>query len=128
MQLLFVFLIVLLFSSGAFANQASYKKKDTISSPDSLENKDCYQKDVGDLLRKKGKPPKPQKRTSLLIIPSVAANPANGFMINVGGNAGWYFGKREETNVSFAGFTVTVTTKQQLLTFLKTNIYTPKNK
>ena len=89
--------------------------------------KDCEQQDIGDLLRKKGKAPKPPKRLSALVLPNISSNPTNGFILGVGGAFGWYMGPRESTKVSTANFTAAVTSKKQLITFVKPNIYTKDN-
>ena len=62
--------------------------------------KSCEQKDIRDLLRKKGKPPKPQKRTSLLILPNISSNPTNGVLLGVRGNSPVYPGPRENTRLN----------------------------
>ncbi len=60
----------------------------------------------------------------VLVLPNVSSNPANGFLLGVGGSAGWYWGPKETTRVSMAGFSAAFTTKNQFLSFIKTNIYT----
>jgi len=95
---------------------------------DSTQEKDCQQKDIIDLLRKKGKPPKPLKSTSLLLLPTIYANPANGLVIGVGGNLVWFLGPRESTRISLIGFSAAVTTKEQIISFIKSSIYTKDNK
>jgi hypothetical protein len=95
---------------------------------DSLRGKECKQKDIYDLFRKKGKEAKPPKRVMLLILPRISSNPANGFLFGVGSSIGWYLGPRKTTRVSFIGASVAVTTKNQLLSFIKSSIYTPNNK
>ncbi|MEI7726071.1 MAG: BamA/TamA family outer membrane protein, partial [Bacteroidota bacterium] len=90
--------------------------------------KDCQQKAIGDLFRKKEKAPKPPKKFMALVLPNVSSNPSNGFLLGVGGTFGWYMGPKENTRVSSAPFTVAVTSKKQLITFVKSNIYTKENK
>lgn len=90
--------------------------------------KNCEQQDIRDLLRKKDKPPKPPRKTMLLILPNVGSNPANGFLFGIGGAIGWYWGPRETTRVSNIGFTAAYTTKNQVLVYSKSNVYTPGDK
>jgi hypothetical protein len=87
----------------------------------------CKQGAIGDLLRKKDKPPKPPKKFLALVLPNISSNPTNGFLLGVGGSFGWYMGPRENTKVSSAPFTIAVTSKSQLITFVKHNIYTAGN-
>ena len=90
--------------------------------------KDCQQKAIGDLFRKKEKAPKAPKKFMALVLPNISSNPSNGFLLGVGGTFGWYMGPRENTRVSSAPFTVAVTSKKQLITFVKLNLYTKENK
>lgn len=83
---------------------------------------------IGDLLRKKGKPPKPPKKMSAVVLPNISSNPTNGLLLGVGGGLGWYMGPKENTKVSAAPFTAAVTSKKQLITFVKPNIYTNQNR
>lgn len=99
---------------------------------DSIKNakpqKNCEQQDIKDLLRKKDKPPKPPKKTMVLVLPNVGSNPANGLLLGVGGAVGWYWGPRETTRVSSAGFSAVYTTKNQFLIYSKSNVYTTDDK
>ena len=90
--------------------------------------KNCEQQDIKDLFRKKDKPLKPPKKTMVLVLPNVSSNPANGFLFGVGGSVGWYFGPKETTRVSFAGFSAAYTTNKQFLSFIKSNVYTSDDK
>lgn len=76
--------------------------------------KNCAQQDIGDLFRKKDKPRIPPKRTMVLVLPNVSFNPANGFLLGVGGTVGWYWGPKETTRISFPNFIAAVTSKKQL--------------
>lgn len=116
-------IIILLCLSYTFAAaQADSTKIDKRS------EKNCEPQAVGDLFRKKGKAPKPPKKMSALVLPNISSNPTNGFVLGVGGAFGWYMGPKENTKVSAAPFTAAVTSKQQLITFAKPNIYTKENK
>jgi hypothetical protein len=108
-----IFLLLLLFFAGTY----SYGQVN-----DSI--RDCEQKDIKDLIRKKNRTPKPPKKVMILVLPNVGSNPANGFLLGIGGAAGWFFGPRETTRVSSAGFTVAYTSKNQFLAFSKSNVYT----
>ena len=90
----------------------------------SAKEKNCEPQAIGDLFRKKGKPPKPPKTFSALVLPNISSNPTNGFILGVGGALGWYMGDRSTTKVSGAPFNVAYTFKNQLISFVKTNIYT----
>lgn len=91
------------------------------------EVRNCEQQAIGDLFRKKGKEPKPPKKLSALVLPNISSNPTNGFILGVGGAFGWRMGPQETTRISSAPFTAAVTSKNQLITFVKPNIYTKDN-
>ncbi len=116
--ILFLTLFFIVFSTSSFAQEKAAEKPP----------KDCEQKDIRDLFRKKNKPAKPPRKTMVLILPNISSNPANGFLLGLGGAAGWFWGPRETTRVSSAGFSAAVTSKRQFLSFIKTNIYTTNDK
>jgi len=97
---------------------------DTLKKP---PEKDCTQKALGDLFHKKSKTPKPHKKFMALILPNISSNPSNGFLLGAGGTFGWYMGPKETTLVSAAPFTIALTSKRQLISFIKSNIYTKGN-
>jgi hypothetical protein len=113
-------LFLIVFSISSFAQEKAAEKPP----------KNCEQQDIRDLFRnkKKKKPAKPPRKTMLLILPNVSSNPANGFLLGIGGTAGWHWGPKETTRVSSAGFSAVVTSKRQFLSFIKTNIYTTDDK
>ena len=130
--------LLLLLIPFLFAGQVKFEKKwtppplDSISFGDSVKQKDCEPKDLGDLWRSlfsknKDKPPREQKKITLLILPNLSSNPVNGFLVGVGGNLAWHFGTRENTRISLAGFSAAVTTKKQFISFIKSNVYTKEN-
>lgn len=125
-KLLNTVFLLMIFTYGSIISYG--QTSDTISKDSTKPTKICEPKDIRDLLRKKGKPPKPQKQTSLLILPNISSNPTNGFLFGIGGNLAVYFGPRESTKISLAGFSAAVTSKKQFISFLKTNIYTKDNK
>ncbi len=90
--------------------------------------RNCEQQAIGDLFRKKDKPPKPPKKVLALVLPNISSNPTNGFLLGVGGSFGWYMGPKESTKVSCAPFTLAVTSKKQLISFVKPTIYTKDNR
>ena len=100
----------------------SIKKQQT----DTVKN--CHQEAIGDLFRKKEKSPKAPRKFMALVLPNISSNPTNGFLLGVGGSFGWYMGPRENTKVSSAPFTLAITSKNQLIAFLKHNVYTKGNK
>jgi hypothetical protein len=129
----FLFLLIALFCHSFLKGQTSYtspeeffSKADTVKK-DSAQKRDCKQGAIGDIFRKKDKAPKPPKKFLALVLPNISSNPTNGFLLGVGGSFGWYMGPRENTKVSSAPFTVAVTSKSQLITFVKHNIYTKGN-
>ena len=136
-----LFISVPIFLSG----QTQFKSKWTppvlspVSFADSITKKDCQQKDFGDVFRqifkkenqekkKKNKVPPSEKKMNMLLLPKISFNPANGLMLGVSGNIGLFFGPRESTRISFAGFTVAVTTEKQFISFIKSTLYTAENK
>jgi outer membrane protein assembly factor BamA len=84
---------------------------------------DCVEKDIRDLFKGEGKRKK-ERKSMLLVLPNVSSNPANGLLIGVAGTAGFYLGPRESTKVSSTGFNMAFTTKNQFLSFIKSNVYT----
>jgi hypothetical protein len=130
----YLFLIIcLLIFTGTKAQQNDPAKQNQSSVTDSLKTetpkKDCEQQALGDLFKKKKeKAPKTDKKFMALVLPNISSNPTNGFILGIGGTLGWYMGPRENTRVSAAPFTVAVTSKDQLISFVKPNIYTKGNK
>ncbi len=89
----------------------------------------CIQTDVPELIRKwRNKPPKTAKEQSgsLLLVPIIGSNPANGFMLGVGGQ--YAFRTKGSKLYSIFSGSAQVTTKKQFLLLLKNNIYTTDNK
>ena len=130
-QLSLLILLFLFTAGGLQAQKVDSTGKTVATGTDTLlakPEKDCQQKAIGDLFRKKEKAPKPPKKFMALILPNISSNPSNGFLLGVGGTFGWYMGPRENTRVSSAPFTIAVTSKKQLITFVKSNIYTKENK
>jgi len=122
---LVLFVLALILNvSGQTGDTAQVSKP---AAKDSVVKKECQQGAIGDLFRKKDKAPKPPKKFLALVLPNISSNPTNGFLLGVGGSFGWYMGPKENTKVSSAPFTVAVTSKSQLITFVKHNIYTKGN-
>lgn len=126
-------LVLLLFSESIYgqgngSNTLISLEKDTSKAEISKAEKDCRQKSLGDIFRKKGSAPRPPKKFTALVLPVISSNPANGFMMGAGGSLGWWFGPKETTKVSFTGFNATWTTKNQWIFFVKSNIYTKHDK
>jgi hypothetical protein len=125
-----IYLLVLLIFPAIFPMQgqvADSTQKSKTEKHDTIAKKNCQQGAIGDIFRKKDKPPKPPKKFLALVLPNISSNPTNGFLLGVGGSFGWYMGPRETTKVSSAPFTVAVTSKSQLIAFVKHNIYTKGN-
>lgn len=89
------FLILLLFF---FSNISYSQENDSISSSKPVKN--CEQQDIGDLVKKKGKPRKPPKKTMMLVLPNVSSNPANGFLLGVGFGFRLMVNKHFRTNIN----------------------------
>jgi hypothetical protein len=111
------------FSEPVFVSDPAKKDK---------KEKDCQPQDLGDVFRKlfaknKEKKPREPKQFSYLILPNISSNPANGFLLGIGGTLAWYLGPRETTRISLVAFSAAVTTEQQFISFVKTNIYTKEN-
>jgi hypothetical protein len=120
-------LLLLLFFIFTLAGLA--ENADTTKTQKHPNNPNCEQQAVGDLLRKKSNTStKPPRKMSALVLPNLSSNPTNGFMFGVGGALGWYMGDKATTKVSSAAFVGAVTTKNQLITTIKSNIYTRENK
>jgi len=88
------------------------------------------QKDLPDLLRQwMNKPPKKPSLSagSLLLVPVLSSNPANGFMFGV---AGQYAFKTKGSNSLYSSIngSLTYTTKNQVIFQLKNNAYVANNK
>lgn len=131
-------LLILLAIPFVLAGQAQLKETfippvlDSVSYADSVNEKHCEPQDLGDLFRQlfgknKERKPRTQKKITLLILPNISSNPLNGFLLGVGGNLAWFFGARENTRISLIGFSAAVTSKQQFISFVKSNMYTNKN-
>lgn len=105
---------------------------DSVGDSGKKKEKDCQPQDLGDVFRSifaknKEKKPREPKQFSFLILPNISSNPANGFLLGVGGNLAWFLGPRETTRISLVGFSAAVTTKEQFISFVKSNIYTKDN-
>lgn len=117
-------------SKSTFISSSEFKSYEDIVLSDSLAPSDCQIMDVGDVLysifHKKTSPLRPVKikKLSLLILPSFSVNPANGVMLGLNGTGSWYFGDRKTTRMSTANSKVVVTSEKQLITYVKSSIYT----
>ncbi len=130
---LLVIALLLIFSGVVYGQdtdstyiQATRKAQAQVDPQDTVPS-DCQQKELADLFRKKGKPPKPPKKQLLLILPKISSNPTNGFTVGLGGTFGKRFGPPETTKISMINVSAAVTTKQQFLSFIKSNVFTPNN-
>lgn len=125
--ILFIFQSYLIGQISFVSPEEFIFQNDSLKKDMAVKEKECKQGAIGDLFRKKDKAPKPPKKFLALILPNISSNPTNGFLLGVGGSFGWYMGPRENTKVSSAPFTIAVTSKSQLITFVKHNIYTKEN-
>jgi hypothetical protein len=119
----FLILLSVFITLAGFAQQG-----DTTETQEAKPAKDCSPQSLGSIFRKKDAPPKPPKNFTALVLPNISSNPANGLLLGVGGSLGWWFGPKETTRVSFAGFTAAWTTKNQWIFFVKSNAYTNEDK
>ena len=90
----------------------------------------CLQKDLPDVIngwRKKPKPPKAEKSSSLLLIPSITSNPATGLAFGVGGQYA-FSGKKPGSLYSSINGSVNYTTKGQFMFSVKNNIFLKNDK
>jgi hypothetical protein len=115
-------LVLLIIVSSALAQDSTALEKDST----------CVdkQKDLPDLLRQwLHKPPKKPKPSagSLLLVPVLSSNPANGFMFGVAGQYA-FKSKGENSLYSSVNGSLTYTTKNQLIFQLKNNAYILNNK
>ena len=118
----FCLMLITLVSNFAYAQDSTVVFKDST----------CVdkQKDLPDLLRQwMNKPPKPPSLStgSLLLVPVISSNPANGFIFGV---AGQYAFKTKGANSLYSSLngSLTFTTKKQLIFQLKNNAYVANNK
>ena len=84
---------------------------------------DCPQKDILDLIWKKRKPVvEGEKRFSALVVPYVGFTPVTRFLIGAGGTFSWHLGEPAFTNLSAGTLSATITTEEQFILQLKTNL------
>ncbi len=112
---------------------------DVLVKKDSTDKKDCEVKDIPDLLgelfsgkkekkkEKKEKIPRADKNVSLMILPNISSNPVTGFLLGVAAISAWHFGPRETTNISLANSTIAFTSKNQIISLIKSGLYTKDN-
>lgn len=125
MKNLFPIFIIFLISTGSSFGQ---EEPDSVKHP---YNPSCEQQALGDWIRQlrhKEEKTKPPQTFSALVLPNISSNPTNGFVLGVGGGLGWLMGPKENTSVSSAPFTVAITSKSQMISFIKPNIYTKENR
>ena len=120
----------------------SLKIEDTLVKKDSVDKKDCEIKDIPDLLgelfsgkkekkkekdKRKDKIPRADKNLSLMILPNISSNPVTGFLLGVAAIGAWHFGPRETTSISLANATLAYTTNNQVISLIKSSLYTKDN-
>jgi hypothetical protein len=133
---LLLFLMGFLSYPEVIAGQVALQEKD------SSTIKDCEIKDINDVLsglfhnNKKQKNVvtqaevniKKEDEISLLLLPTFSANPTNGVMLGATGTLSWYSGPKTSTLLSSSTARIVYTTKSQLMTYVKSNIYTKNDK
>jgi hypothetical protein len=122
-KILFIPALILFFAGFIFGQAAP----DTVTK-DQKAARDCEPQALGSVFRKKDVPPKPPKNFTALVLPNISSNPANGLLLGVGGSLGWWFGPKETTHISGAGFTAAWTTKNQWIFFFKSNAYSKNDR
>lgn len=104
-----------------------------IQPQDTLKDEDCEIVDIPDLAKKlfgkKDKEPvdRGEKKVSLLILPNISSNPANGFILGVALVGAVHIGEKDKTKISFFNTSIAYTSKNQFISFLKSSIYTNNN-
>jgi hypothetical protein len=67
-------------------------------------------------------------KTVLTILPAISANPTNGLLLGVSGNAVTRLGTDQGTNLSTVSASVSYTTKKQFNVMVRSNVYTAGNR
>ena len=141
---LLLFLGFLSFPKGFYGQVTSQKN-------DSAKVKDCEIMDVNDVIqlistdkkkrkeekaKKKGEPikkddqekeenkKKKKKKINLLILPTISYNPSNGLLFGGTGTGVFNMGPKKTTQMSSVNARIVYTTKSQLMTYIKSNVYT----
>jgi outer membrane protein assembly factor BamA len=118
--------VLLLFIIPAF----SQKLPPGVVQPDKVNPVDLIDV-IGNMLNKKG----PARSDSVVegvrnvsLLPIVGYGPANGFVIGAAISMSKLLGNRQNTQLSSALMSVSLTTKEQVLLCMRSNIYLPGNK
>jgi hypothetical protein len=67
---------------------------------------------------------KKEKKVSLLVLPTISFNPTNGFLFGATSTVVFNMGPKKTTQMSSINARIVYTTKSQLMTYIKSNIYT----
>jgi outer membrane protein assembly factor BamA len=121
-----IFLLILV--HGTLLAQPPNPAHDSIAGPDSLQ-RNCQPKDLVELIWKKPFPSaNEEKWFNIIVIPFLGYTPATGLQFGAG--ASWSLKTSLGTNTRLSAGTVQAyyTVKKQLVTQIKTNIYTYKNR
>lgn len=99
--------------------------------PDSVA--DCKVVDARDLIKKvfnkqKQQGPIKHRKFSTLILPDFSINPTNGILFGLSTTTTWFNGLEENTKISKMKFNIAYTTKKQVITSIKSAIFTNENK
>jgi hypothetical protein len=110
-------------------------KKDTLSRKIIIERSRSYnineQYDFGDLTRAllhpKKKPDSTKKRSGIIVVPNVSANPTIGLQGGIKAVAGLRLGDDPNTILSTGATSASITTKNIIYFYINHNIFTPGN-
>ena len=110
---------------------------DTLTRHEQVSNTDsaatpapCHQGDVFDLFKKSdlSAPVIPTRKLRAIILPLIASSPGTGLQFGAGSTLSWTIGKNPITKLSAATVQVLYTTQQQLISYIKSNMYLNRNK
>jgi hypothetical protein len=89
----------------------------------------CPQKDIFDIFWKKlNSRPRADTRLDIIGLPYIGYTPATGFLFGIGGTISRRMGNPQSTNLSDAKIDASVSTHNQLMFQIKSNIFTSQNK
>jgi hypothetical protein len=126
----FISLVLFIFAYLPFSDLNAQNPADSITvEKDSVSgNRDCPQKDILDIVWKKRRPANEnEKRFTALVVPYVGYTPATRFLFGAGGTFSWHLGEPSVTSLSAATLSATITTENQVILQLKSNLFTSRN-
>ena len=90
----------------------------------------CPQQDIFDILTKKKlqAPEIPSRKVRAIILPLIASSPSTGLQLGAGSSVSWTIGNHPVTKLSAGSVQVLWTTKKQLISYIRTNVFFSQNK